>query len=298
MKLRYSVTFVTLFAACSPEGGEGPVYQGDIQHIVDENCATCHVQGGIAPIPLTTFEEVYEARSLVASSVDLGTMPPWPPNNDCNDYQYDRSLLPEERERLLKWANGEAREGDSTDGSGPVPPESLETDVVLNLPEPYAPQTQPDDYRCHLVEWPSEGTQYITGYEVHPDQAQIVHHVIAFGVPPDQAEAFRGYDEADEGPGYSCFGSPYPSEGEFDIGGFVDTQWLASWAPGGMGREFPAGTGIKIEPGSLVVIQVHYNSIDDEPVSDDSSMSFQTSETVEREAVVIPYTNPLWVLGS
>jgi len=65
-----------------------------------------------------------------------------------------------------------------------------------------------------------------------------------------------------------------------------------------MGRAFPEGTGIKIEPGSLVIIQVHYNSITAEPALDDTSMSFRTAATVERPALITPFTNPLWVMGT
>ena len=69
-------------------------------------------------------------------------------------------------------------------------------------------------------------------------------------------------------------------------------------APGGAGREFPAGTGIKMEPGSLVVIQVHYNTTSATPVTDNSSMSFRTEPTVDRPALIVPYANPAWIMGA
>jgi hypothetical protein len=296
----FFISLLVGISACQPgENTSDVTYHADVKPIIDAKCANCHLDGGVAPFSLTTFDEVHQTRELIARSVDMGTMPPWPPNNDCNDYHYDRSLLPDEKEQLLSWANGAALEGEPpSDYTAPPPPESLETDVVLTLDEPYAPQTKPDDYRCHVLEWPNEETTYITGYEVHPDQAQLVHHVIAFGVPAAQADDFRGFDAAEEGPGYTCFGSPFPAGNGSDISGFTRTRWLASWAPGGIGTEFPAGTGIKMEPGSLVVIQVHYNTTTAEPVIDDSSMSFQTTDEVDRPALIMPYTNPLWVMGA
>lgn len=288
-----------ILTACSSEPDVEQVnYYEDVKPIVDTKCATCHLEGGVAPFPLRTYEDVFETRALVANSISNGTMPPWPPDNECNEYHYDRSLTDEEAEIVLTWADGAAAEGPvPLEITYPDPPESLLTDVVLNLEEPYAPQAQPDDYRCHVLEWPEEETTFITGYEVHPDQAHMVHHVIAFGIPPEQVEAVRGYDEADDGPGYTCFGSPYPA-GADGVSSFRGVRWLGSWAPGGAGREFPAGTGIKMQPGSLVVIQVHYNTTTAESTKDNSSMSFRTESTVERPALIVPYANPAWILGA
>ena len=205
-----TIASLTLAIGCAPDA-EQVTYYEDVKPIVDAKCATCHLDGGIAPFPLMTFEEVFESRALVANSILSGTMPPWPPDNECNDYHYDRSLTDDEASLVLEWAEGTAAEGPvPLEITYPDPPVSLATDVMLTLDEPYAPQAQPDDYRCHVLEWPEEETTYITGYEVHPDQAQMVHHVIAFGIPPEQVDAVRGYDAADAGPGYTCFGSPYP----------------------------------------------------------------------------------------
>ena len=296
MKFQFLMAPLLVLAACKVDE---PTYHGDVKAIIDEKCATCHFQGGIGPFALTTYDETYRVRDLVAHSVSVGTMPPWPPSDECNEFLYERSLAPDEYDLVMAWAEGKALEGKVPEDYTPPPaPESLDTDVVLNLKEPYAPEARPDDYRCHVLEWPNTETSFVTGYEVHPDQAQLVHHVIAFGIPPEQADAVRGFDEAEDGPGYTCFGSPYPSDSGVNLSGFAATRWLGSWAPGGGGRGFPEGTGIKMEPGSLVVIQVHYNTITAEPVPDDSSMSFRTSDTVDRQAIILPFTNPLWVMGS
>ena len=75
------------------------------------------------------------------------------------------------------------------------------TNLSLQIPEPYTPTREPDDYRCHLVPWPSEDTSYVTGINVTPEQTSIVHHVILFLIGPDQVERFQAYDDAEEGPG-------------------------------------------------------------------------------------------------
>ena len=88
------------------------------------------------------------------------------------------------------------------------------TNLSLQIPEPYTPTRGPDDYRCHLIPWPNEETSYVTGINVIPEQTSIVHHVILFLVGPDQVEQFQAYDDAEEGPGYTCYGGPTANTGE------------------------------------------------------------------------------------
>src|SRR5690606_5476046 len=82
-----------------------------------------------------------------------------------------------------------------------------------------------------------------------PGEPQLVHHVIAYVAPPDRAEEVAQLDAADPADGYDCFGGP-------GFGGFP--RWLGAWAPGGPPVVYPEGTGLLLEPGSVVVLQMHY----------------------------------------
>ena len=62
------------------------------------------------------------------------------------------------------------------------------------------------------------------------------------GAPADVA-AYQQLDDADPAPGYVCFGGPGGPNGG------ADAQWLGAWAPGTLGNDFPAGTGIKVPAG-------------------------------------------------
>ena len=72
----------------------------------------------------------------------------------------------------------------------------FEPDVTLTMLEPYTPTQAPDDYRCFVIPW--DGPEpWVTGFRVLPDQASIVHHVIAFAVDPEDAGIVESLDEVE-----------------------------------------------------------------------------------------------------
>lgn len=300
LSIALSLPLSMVLAGCSSQGGDtqgsggagsaGLTYYRDVKPLIDVKCAGCHTEGGIAPFPLTTYEEVSAQRAAVQSAVTAGTMPPWPPNDSCADYANDRSLSKDQIDTLTAWVAAGAPAGDPSSQPAPVADTRAQlsrVDLTLKMPEPYTPALSPDDYRCFLVDWPNADTTYVTGLGVEPGSPSIVHHVIAFLARPGDVSSFQALDDADPGPGWTCFGGPGASNGGFG--------WIGAWAPGAQGSDFPAGTGIEIPPGSKVVIQVHYNTLTTAPVPDQTSVLLKTDATVEKKAAIIPFTNPSWI---
>lgn len=274
--------------------GEAPVearytYWRDIKSVVDERCASCHQPGTIAPFSLQTAEEVVALAPALGSALELGTMPPWPPSGQCNSYAHDRSMPAEERAMMQAWIADGAPVGDPDDAPPPADPgETIAWDAELVMPEAY--QTSAallDDYRCFVLDWPLDAPKYVTGFEAVPDQPSIVHHVIAFVIPPDEAQSYKNLDAGEDGPGYTCYGGP---------GGGFSQQWLGAWAPGTQPSS-DSDRGILVQPGSVVVLQMHYHPTP-EPPADRSGIRVTLSDEVRYEQVVLPFTNPDWVGGS
>lgn len=262
-------------------------YWRDAKSVLDRKCVGCHEPGGIGPFALSSYAEVEAVAAILPSSIEGGTMPPWPPSAECNSYRHDRSLDEREQEILLTWLAEGAPEGDMADEPEPEPepePVVFEPDLTLALPEPYTPTAEPDDYRCFVIPWDQSG--YVTGVRVDPDQRSIVHHVIAFVAEPNIADMVDGKDAAEPGPGYTCFG---------DAG--VPSRWVGSWVPGGEGVLFPEGTGVRVDAGSRLIVQVHYNTSSAGPIADQSSIAFMLTDQVERPLVNQPVTNPAWPSG-
>jgi hypothetical protein len=297
---------VALLAGCgaastSPPPTEPPApppatWHKDIAPLVRQKCGGCHVEGGIAPFALQTYQQAFATRQAIRGAVKARIMPPWPPSAECAEYTDNRSLTTEQIDLIARWVDEGGAEGNPADApasTGPAPEGLSRVDLTLTMPEAYTPQKHPDDYRCFILDWPEQEVRYITGFRGNPDHKASVHHIIAFLAPPGQVAEYQKLDAAEEGPGYTCFGGPGVSSG--DIGSTMRAQWVGSWVPGSFGTEFPAGSGLRIEPGSKLVLQIHYNVSSSTPAPDRSSLSLKVDSAVDKLAYVLPWANPLWV---
>jgi hypothetical protein len=73
-------------------------------------------------------------------------------------------------------------------------------------------------------------------------------------------------------------------------------KWLTSYEPGGYGQENPGGLGFEVKPGSLMVLQMHYNTLNAKG-SDQSSVQLMLADKVEKVGLVNLLINPLWAVG-
>ena len=132
----------------------------------------------------------------------------------------------------------------------------------LTMARPYRPAPPnggTDDYRCFLVDPKVTKRAFLTGSQFQPRNAKIVHHAIFFRVDPGDVAEARRIDAAAPGDGWTCFGGT--GIGGTDQRERLDggTAWVAAWAPGGTERLLASRTGYLMEPGSQLVMQVHYS---------------------------------------
>ena len=146
------------------------------------------------------------------------------------------------------------------DKVAPVTPlRSGERFQTLMMPKPYVPDPPTaggtDDYRCFLVDPHLTSTVFLTGSQFLPDNADIVHHAIFFKLDARDVAQAKALDAAAPGDGYTCFSGTGLENRKKSAG----APWLASWAPGATESLTAKGTGYELEPGSQVIMQVHYN---------------------------------------
>jgi hypothetical protein len=264
---------IPLVAFAASRGGETgaaapPSFSRDVAPIVQEKCTGCHQEGGIAPFAFGSARDVSSRASLIAAMVQARRMPPWPPGPRSPAYagQEERTLTAAERATLVSWAQA----GAPVDGPMPKPRpdeplvvEESERRVDVRLPAAYAPRARrgaTDDYRCFVLNPKLSEDVFVTSARIVPGASRVVHHVILFRVPPEQASEAARLDAASPGLGWSCFGGTGVDEGGGSPGSALnDASWIAAWAPGSGGGRLPDGTGIPLREGSRIVMQVHYN---------------------------------------
>ncbi|AKI98624.1 copper type II ascorbate-dependent monooxygenase-like protein [Archangium gephyra] len=293
-----ALLMLAVLTSCDDEPKPQPqavTWHKDVGPLVQQKCGGCHVEGGIGPSALQTYADAHARREAIKSAVQSRHMPPWPPSNECAQYLDDRSLSDEQLALITRWVDAGGPEGNPADAPGtPAPPPGglSRVDATLQMPTEYTPQKAPDDYRCFVLDWPYADTRYVTGFRANPGNMGIVHHVIAFLALPSQVAEAQALDDKEEGPGYTCFGGPGLNGGQ--------VAWLGSWAPGSPGMDYPAGTGLLVQGGSKVILQVHYNTghgLHGEPAGgpDRTSVAFKVDSSVDKVAFVQPWANPEWV---
>ncbi len=275
---------------CAPppeSTGGAPTYYQDVAPIIASSCFPCHETQNIAPIAFPTYDDARLAASVMAEQVESGAMPPWMPDDSCRGYVGKTTLPDADVETIRAWAAAGAPEGDPNDPGSMRPPTQMpleRVDVRLEMPVTFTQTETPDQLRCFTLDWPLDHDAFITGFTGVPGDPRVVHHISIFIAGPDRVEALAAADAADPGPGWNCFNGPGP----------VDAK-MASWVPGVVAYNFPAGTGYAIQKGCKIDIQVHYNADNSGPHPDHSAVEFEVADHVAEPARTLERKDPSWI---
>jgi len=268
LRLRHLIVLTPLLGSLlgTSQCGDDPVtWYRDVYPITRDNCQSCHQDGGIAPFSLETYASAAPHAVEMAAAVETGYMPPWMPDGSCQSFEDARVLTQEQKDIFGAWSRQGAPEGDPADAPPEVEPEPglLWIDASLAAEEAYTPSGEyMDEYRCFVLEPGLTEAQTLIGYEIHPGHAAEVHHVLLYETDLEEA---RALDAADPDAGYLCFGGI----------GTDSSNMLGAWAPGSGATRFPEDTGISMTPGKAMVMQIHYNLHNGDPMPDQTSIDLQ-----------------------
>ena len=269
-------------------------YWQDVAPIFFDRCVACHQEGGIGPFALDNFEDAKTWATVAAAATAERRMPPWLVRDDgtCGVFEHSRALTDDEIQTIGTWAQSGTLEGEPrTDLTTPELPslaDAMEFSTPNFSPEPAGGQfAEFDEYRCFLINPQLQQDRFLTGYDVVPGNASLVHHVLVMTVNPSAFSAIPGRtngqvmqaldDASPDRDGWPCFG--LAGDG-VDIVGVPIT-----WAPGQGIVEFPPDIGYRIKAGDLLVTQIHYNMSRPELLgqSDRSTVHIRMQDQVERE---------------
>lgn len=119
--------------------GTEVTFSRDIAPILQRSCQSCHRPGGVAPMALTTYDEVRPWAQVIKQRTGIrdraGAMPPWYIEKDIGiqHYKNDPSLSDQEIAAIAAWADGGAPEGNPADLP---PPLEFTDDRVWTIGEP------------------------------------------------------------------------------------------------------------------------------------------------------------------
>jgi hypothetical protein len=237
-------------------------YSKDVAPILNAKCVVCHRAGEIAPMSLTSYDEVRPWVKAIAENVGGKVMPPWHADQGFGPFANDRSLTREQIDTIVAWANAGAPQGDVKD-LPPLPafPEGEwrlgEPDTVIEFEEVTIDGTGPDQFRNLVGKTGFTEDKWITGVEIQPGDRKVVHHVILW----------QGGQGNPDG-------------------------WIGAWAAGAAPQMFPAGTGRELKKGQALVGDMHYHPYG-EDATDRTRVGLHLADNNEVEKQLVN----LWVIN-
>jgi hypothetical protein len=245
-----------------PGDGDGdgealrPNWHEDVAPLVTEACQGCHVDGGIAPFAMQTYQQTSPWAALMADVTETREMPPWHAveTDECQPpmaFKHDPRLSEEQIQLLRDWAELGAPEGNPA-LAAPLPEapdldlQNPTTSVTMGSPVSIeASGSTLDFFHCLSFDPGNAEDVFLTGLQVVPGNREIVHHVLVYVDPTAASAGWAGGVSEDCGGG---------------AGVAAPTQLIAGWVPGGLPMEPPEGVGISVPAGSRLIMNVHYHA--------------------------------------
>jgi hypothetical protein len=211
---------------------------------------------------LLTYKDVRPHAKAIRDEISEGNMPPWHADAPKGTFLNERGLTDEEKQVLFRWVANGAPEGDR----GQLPPAptysegwSIGTpDVVLQMPEEYkVPAEGMIEYEYFYIPTDFKEAKWVEAIEVRPGNREVVHHVLAYYVAvPDvkPVPVFRP-NPAQTGFPERAAQPTRPRQHEK-----TPRRLVATYAPGTLPQVMRPGTAMRLEPGGIIELQMHYTA--------------------------------------
>ena len=214
-------------------------YADTIAPMLNDNCVSCHREGGIGPWAMTNYNMVRGFSLMIREVVRTQRMPPWHADPHVGEFSNDRSLSDEQIRTLVHWIEAGSPRGEGADllaQSAQQWPMWVmgEPDVIIEIPPEDVPASGVVDYKYKMVTNPLDQDVWVKAAEIIPGDRSVLHHVItSFGELETEG---RRAGRLKRGTGGG-------------LGGYV---------PGAVGKPFPEDTGILLPAGATIEFQMHY----------------------------------------
>src|SRR5689334_8168915 len=259
------VAFAHSARTSAQSASSAPTFAHDVAPILYANCVTCHRAGEIAPMSLISYQEARPWARAISNKVRDGVMPPWHADAPPGTFSNERRLSAAEKEVLERWADAGAPEGDPKDL--PAKPTFADgwrlgkPDVVFEMAEDYpVPARGTVQYEHFYIPTNFNEVKWLKGIEARPGNRALVHHILVYyEAPPDEP---RGAPVMQ--PNRQDGQIPRSADAERGLrpqqNTGVPSRLLATYAPGTEPQIFPAGTALRLAPGGVLHLQVHYTA--------------------------------------
>ena len=286
-----------------------PTFAEDIAPIFYKNCTSCHHSGGLAPFSLVEYDSAAAYLTEMRDAITDRVMPPWQADGPPGVFRNDRRLPDSDRDKILQWIATGAKTGDLKKlPPKPQYPSSWEIgtpDLIVKMQEDFVvPASGTIEYQYFEIPTNVTEEKWVQAIEILPGAREVVHHVLVYAkVPPPPSAAPSGAP-AGPPPGAPSAGqAPRPANIPLFIRNRAqgltpdpprrDTlhppprqlgALIGSTAPGTNVVEFPAGTALRLRPGTVLTFQLHYTAHGHE-MKDRTAVGFRFAKEMPNEEI-------------
>ncbi len=245
----------------------------DVAPILSQHCMSCHQDGGIAPFPLTDYDSAKEMSGLALGAIESGIMPPFDAREeaDCTPrfgWVDDPRLSITERATLQKWVDTGHPLGEVAEIPG-IPVTNLANPSMRLTPtEGFATAGDRDQFICYVLDPGNTTIQWLTGLQVLPDLAEVVHHAVITEVAPGAAQDALVQGAGGIGKPFDCGTVSTPSD-------FV----VHIWTPGNQPMSTSDEIAVPIVAGAKLVMQIHYHPAGQAHAADKTAIDLRFSSS-------------------
>lgn len=254
-----ALAFLASGGIASAQPAAKPTFSKDVAPILYKHCATCHRPGEVAPMSLTTYQEVRPWVKSVKNKVVSREMPPWHADPNFGAFSNDRRLTEAEIDTIARWADGGAPNGNPSD-LPPMPTyasgwQGGEPDYVFEMPPFKVPAEGELPALYFWVKNPFNEDKFISAIEMRPGDRNVVHHGRIDVVKLPEGHTVKdGILIAPDGQP-----APEPGGGVQDVPNESGERFhLISFTPGRGLERFRPGTGKRIAAGMWIRFNLHY----------------------------------------
>ena len=258
---------VAILGGVSAAHAATPTFAKDVAPIVFNNCATCHRAGEVAPMTLTSYEDVRPWAKVIKNKVVSREMPPWgaDPAHSLK-MRNDRSLTQAQIDTIVAWVDGGAPKG--SDADLPPVPTFAEGGRSAASPMRFSrcrstfrfPPKASSACRCSTRRCRGARIRFAETLEIRPGNRAVVHHAGVFVVDiPEGATIVNGRLVLPDGKASTDRGAG--AAGRADDTALPGANKLLSWVPGRGVDSHRADIGKRIPAGKYINWQIHYNPI-------------------------------------
>jgi len=245
-------------------------YNDDVFPIFRDRCSRCHVDGGVAPMSLMTYEEAFPWAESIRAELIASHMPPWNAQDGFGQFKHAQLLTAKELDVVLTWATGGNPRGRLEQQ---LPKVALKNDWALGAPDakialpPSAiAADKMDDTQEFTIRAGNAEPRLLRAVDLLPGTPAVVRSAVI---------SVKGAADAAYGP-------------EHVLG-----RWVPGLDPEPVDKD---GAAFRLPANAELTVRVHYQKtwqFEGKPLSDSSVVGlYFAPEKTAQELLVVPVAAP------